>query len=154
MFFCVGTGRHGRAGTRRDDTAAARLNGIISRDGVSERNKVTGGGVSEREILRERRVRQGGADASRREDAADDGASEKGILQGEASGQKNIARRVSDGKSVAGGGFARGFIKFLFLFGDKAGFDAVLGAQRQADFPRRNLRMTQNAGFCGSDGRF
>lgn len=129
--------------------------------GASERNNTAGqervgrnmvAGASEREILRERRVRQGGADASRREDADDDGASGKGMLQGGASGQKNIA--ASDGKSVAGGGFARGFIKFLFLFGDKAGFDAVLGAQRQADFARRNLRMTQNAGFCGSDGRF
>lgn len=60
---------------------------------ASGRNKVTGGGVSER-VAREGRVRQGDADASRREDAADDGASEKGILQGEASEQNDIAARI------------------------------------------------------------
>lgn len=97
--FCVGTGRHGRE-ARRNDAAAARLNGIISRDGVSERNKVTGGGVSER-VAREGRVKQGDADASRREDAADDGASERGVLQGEASEQNDIAARQTGKASPA-----------------------------------------------------
>lgn len=59
---------------------------------ASGRNKVTGGSVSEKGEGRE---------ASRREDAADDGASEKGILQGEASEQNDIAARQTGKASPA-----------------------------------------------------